>query len=88
MWWARHSEYSDGGRHGIGGQRLTDLVIDFSVPVILVGNKLDLHQERAVSTEEGRKLAESWNRAPFLETSAKQNEVRIESKLKAFGEGI
>lgn len=41
---------------------------------MLVGNKTDLHQERMVSTEEGRKLAESW-RAIFLETSAKQNEV-------------
>lgn len=46
----------------------------YSVPVVLVGNKTDLHQERAVSAEEGRKLAESW-RANFLETSAKQNEV-------------
>lgn len=41
---------------------------------MLVGNKTDLHQERAVSYEEGKKLAESW-RASFLETSAKQNEV-------------
>lgn len=45
-----------------------------SVPVVLVGNKTDLHQERAVSTEEGKKLADSWH-ATFLETSAKQNEV-------------
>lgn len=48
----------------------------FSVPVVLVGNKTDLHQERAVSHEEGKKLAESW-RATFLETSAKQNEVNF-----------
>lgn len=48
--------------------------IIYSVPVVLVGNKTDLHQERAVSYEEGKKLAESW-RASFLETSAKQNEV-------------
>lgn len=41
-----------------------------------MGNKTDLHQERTVPTEEGRKLAESW-RAAFLETSAKQNEVNI-----------
>lgn len=45
-----------------------------SVPVVLVGNKTDLHQERAVSTDEGKRLAESW-KASFLETSAKQNEV-------------
>lgn len=43
---------------------------------MLVGNKTDLHQERAVSYEEGKKLAESW-RATFLETSAKQNEVKV-----------
>lgn len=47
----------------------------FSVPVVLVGNKKDLHQERAVSIDDGKKLADSW-RAAFLETSAKQNEVR------------
>lgn len=41
-----------------------------------MGNKTDLHQERAVSYEEGKKLAESW-RASFLETSAKQNEVSV-----------
>lgn len=47
-----------------------------SVPVVLVGNKTDLHQERVVSYDEGKKLAETW-RATFLETSAKQNEVCI-----------
>lgn len=46
----------------------------YSVPVVLVGNKTDLHQERNVSTDEGKRLAESW-KAQFLETSAKQNEV-------------
>lgn len=45
----------------------------FSVPIVLVGNKTDLHQERAVTYDEGKKLAESW-KANFLETSAKQNE--------------
>ena len=45
-----------------------------SVPIVLVGNKTDLHMERVVSTEEGRKRAEQWN-AVFLETTAKQNEV-------------
>lgn len=48
----------------------------FSAPIVLVGNKTDLHQEREVQLQEGKKLAESW-KAGFLETSAKQNEVQL-----------
>lgn len=48
----------------------------FSLPIVLVGNKTDLHMERIISYDEGRRLAESW-KAVFLETSAKQNEVCI-----------
>lgn len=40
------------------------------VPVILVGNKVDLETEREVSSTEGRALAEEWG-CPFMETSAK-----------------
>uniref|UniRef100_A0A336LHG5 CSON010251 protein n=1 Tax=Culicoides sonorensis TaxID=179676 RepID=A0A336LHG5_CULSO len=54
-------------------EKLLDAMGKAYVPVVLVGNKTDLHQERAVSTEEGKKLADSW-KAQFLETSAKQNE--------------
>ncbi|SPP84387.1 blast:GTP-binding protein Rheb homolog [Drosophila guanche] len=54
-------------------EKLLDVMGKKYVPVVLVGNKTDLHQERTVTTEEGKKLAESW-RAAFLETSAKQNE--------------
>lgn len=46
----------------------------FSVPIVLVGNKTDLHLERKISTDEGKRLAERW-RAAFVETSAKRNEV-------------
>lgn len=41
---------------------------------MLVGNKTDLHMERMIPAEEGKKLAENW-KAVFLETSAKQNAV-------------
>jgi len=40
------------------------------VPIMLVGNKLDLETERVVSTDSGRKTAEKWG-AGFIETSAK-----------------
>ncbi|XP_023698380.1 ras-related protein Rap-2a-like isoform X1 [Paramormyrops kingsleyae] len=40
------------------------------VPVILVGNKVDLESEREVSPGEGQALAQEWG-CPFMETSAK-----------------
>lgn len=52
------------------------LVSFYSLPIVLVGNKTDLHKQRAISPEQGRKLAEEW-KAVFLETSAKHQEVNI-----------
>lgn len=40
-------------------------------PMILVGNKSDLEQERTVSTSEGQELASSY-KIQYIETSAKQ----------------
>lgn len=42
-----------------------------NVPMVLAGNKCDLENERVVSTEEGKTLAEQWGSIPFFETSAK-----------------
>jgi len=42
----------------------------FRPPMILVGNKIDLKEERQVTTEEGAKMAEDWG-CPFIETSCK-----------------
>jgi len=39
---------------------------------ILLGNKCDMTEEREVSTEEAKKLAEEF-KIPFMETSAKDN---------------
>uniref|UniRef100_A0AAX7SMY1 Small monomeric GTPase n=1 Tax=Astatotilapia calliptera TaxID=8154 RepID=A0AAX7SMY1_ASTCA len=41
------------------------------VPMILVGNKCDLEDERVVGKEQGQNLARQWNNCAFLETSAK-----------------
>ncbi|XP_045481838.1 GTP-binding protein Rheb homolog [Harmonia axyridis] len=54
--------------------KLLDITGKVTVPIILVGNKTDLHMERMIPTDEGKRLAEEMN-AIFLETSAKQNEA-------------
>ena len=44
------------------------------IPIVLVGNKVDMEEERAVSTDSGKNLAEKWgNNTVFVETSAKSN---------------
>uniref|UniRef100_A0A3B1JVV3 GTP-binding protein Rheb n=1 Tax=Astyanax mexicanus TaxID=7994 RepID=A0A3B1JVV3_ASTMX len=55
-------------------EKLLDMVGKVQVPIMLVGNKKDLHMERVISCEEGKALAESWN-AAFMESSAKENQV-------------
>ena len=47
--------------------------LPFSVPIILVGNKTDLHVDRRVTQEQGKNLAAEM-KAAFLETSAKENQ--------------
>ena len=41
-----------------------------SVPMVLVGNKCDLDEERQVETMEGKNLAKEWN-CTFFESSAR-----------------
>ncbi|XP_037091808.1 GTP-binding protein Rheb homolog [Pollicipes pollicipes] len=53
--------------------RLLDLTGKVNLPMVLVGNKTDLHREREISFDDGKRLADSWG-ALFLETSAKRNE--------------
>uniref|UniRef100_A0A8D0HGI8 GTP-binding protein Rheb n=1 Tax=Sphenodon punctatus TaxID=8508 RepID=A0A8D0HGI8_SPHPU len=56
--------------------KLLDMVGKVQIPIMLVGNKKDLHMERVISYEEGKALAESWN-AAFLESSAKENQIAV-----------
>uniref|UniRef100_A0AAY4AIF0 GTP-binding protein Rheb n=1 Tax=Denticeps clupeoides TaxID=299321 RepID=A0AAY4AIF0_9TELE len=58
-------------------EKLLDMVGKVQVPIMLVGNKKDLHMERVISCEEGKALAESWN-AAFMESSAKENQTAVE----------
>eukprot|EP01091_Cochliopodium_minus_P021426 TRINITY_DN979_c0_g2_i8.p1 TRINITY_DN979_c0_g2~~TRINITY_DN979_c0_g2_i8.p1 ORF type:complete len:198 (-),score=35.34 TRINITY_DN979_c0_g2_i8:38-631(-) len=41
-------------------------------PLVLIGNKCDLEDEREVTRKEAEEMAKSWN-IPFFETSAKMN---------------
>ena len=41
------------------------------VPLLLVGNKCDLEEERVVGKDQGRKLAAEFNNCNFMETSAR-----------------
>ncbi|KAF2075485.1 hypothetical protein CYY_003221 [Polysphondylium violaceum] len=49
------------------------------VPMILVGNKCDLDNERQVSINEGQELAKTFN-CPFMETSAKSR-INVEESF-------
>lgn len=40
------------------------------VPMVLVGNKADLKDERVISVEEGIEVSSDWGKVPFYETSA------------------
>ncbi|CAI4038842.1 hypothetical protein SMKI_06G1910 [Saccharomyces mikatae IFO 1815] len=40
------------------------------VPMVLIGNKADLINERVISVEEGIEVSSKWGRVPFYETSA------------------
>ncbi|KAG2215980.1 hypothetical protein INT46_007040 [Mucor plumbeus] len=42
-----------------------------NVPMVLVGNKCDLENERMVSREKGMALSQQWGGKPFYETSAR-----------------
>ncbi|HEC93692.1 MAG TPA: GTP-binding protein [Candidatus Atribacteria bacterium] len=48
--------------------------IDIEFPIIVVGGKADLEEDREVSSEEGIKIAKSRNLAGFIECSAKTGE--------------
>ncbi|CAO3676639.1 hypothetical protein G6F56_012005 [Rhizopus delemar] len=42
-----------------------------NVPMVLVGNKCDLENERIVSRNDGMELSQQWGGKPFYETSAR-----------------
>lgn len=55
---------------------------DENVPIVIVGNKSDLEEDRAVPRARAFALSQSWGNAPYYETSARRranvNEVFID----------
>lgn len=66
-------------------EKYRDKVVQFSqgaVPkIVLVGNKCDMETERAVTTVQGKQLADKWG-CPFFEASAK-NDINITQVFEA-----
>lgn len=58
--------------HCMGLTFLISLSPVTQVPLVLVGNKCDLEDERMVSREQGMMLSQQWGGKPFYETSARQ----------------
>ena len=53
--------------------KLMDIVGPNAIPTILVANKIDLTEERVVSREEGKEMAQLMN-IPYIETTAKDDQ--------------
>lgn len=45
---------------------------DANVPIVIVGNKSDLEEDRAVSRARAFSISQSWGNAPYYETSARR----------------
>ncbi|KAL7715130.1 Sphingomyelin phosphodiesterase [Entamoeba marina] len=52
--------------------KVKDFDVSQFLPIIVVGNKIDLENERQISFEEGQQLADEWN-VDFIECSAKED---------------
>jgi len=53
-------------------EQIVELKESEHVPMVLVGNKLDLEDQRVVLADKGRNRAKEWN-CPFIESSAKSS---------------
>jgi Ras-related protein Rab-6A len=56
------------------------------IPFVLIGNKIDLEDQRQVSTDEGRDKAQEL-KCSFIETSAKEN-INVQDTFKILGIGL
>ncbi len=56
---------------------------DENVPIVIVGNKSDLEEDRVVSRAKAFAVSQSWGNAPYYETSARRRGGwKIQSNLR------
>lgn len=53
-------------------EQLVRIKDDERVPLVLVGNKADLEEHRAVSRSKAYAVSQSWGNKPYYETSARR----------------
>lgn len=51
-------------------EQITRIKGTSNVPMVLIGNKCDLNDERQLEPEDGIEVSKTWNKVPFYETSA------------------
>lgn len=63
-------------------EQLVNLKDDPNVPIVLVGNKSDLEEDREVSRARAFAVSQAWGNTPYYETSARRranvNEVFVD----------
>lgn len=61
--------------------RLVDELGSTQIPIVLIGNKTDLNEQRRITYEAGMGLVQQWkdagSQAAFMETSALTGEVKL-----------
>ncbi|OBW69822.1 MAG: Nicotinate phosphoribosyltransferase [Aureobasidium pullulans] len=71
-------------------EQLVNLKDDPAVPIVLVGNKSDLEEDRAVSRAQAFAVSSGWGNVPYYETSARRrqnvNEVSLYMQYMQFEE--
>ncbi|THV77944.1 ras-related protein RSR1, partial [Aureobasidium pullulans] len=55
-------------------EQLVNLKDDPAVPIVLVGNKSDLEEDRAVSRAQAFAVSSGWGNVPYYETSARRRQ--------------
>jgi Ras-related protein Rap-1B len=45
---------------------------DENIPIVIVGNKSDLEEDRVISRSKAFSVSQSWGNAPYYETSARR----------------